>query len=213
MQTFVLLRSAMGLPLKLSIMLHQISWGEYGTVILLLGLLYYGVTVFHFYRNALKGWLSRLSAGNPPGHVPAGADLGLSVTYVTGKITAEPVDFIRGEELDFGPPEPEAAVLFPEEESAPERSTLDVGLMSEFSDMISETRTLIRVIRESGESRENFEMLFRLLIQKYPALAGTVQAADINNFILHESRSGFPFTLEAEELNTCWSHPLIPQDI
>jgi hypothetical protein len=46
-------------------------------------------------------------------------------------------------------------------------NTTDTRLIGEFSEMVSEVKTLIRVINESSESKENFEMLFRLIIQKY----------------------------------------------
>jgi len=74
--------------------------------------------------------------------------------------------------------------------------------------MVSEVKTLNRVINESSESKENFEMLFRLIVQKYPALRGTPYQQQINNFLMAEGAPEFPFSLSETDLENYWMNEI-----
>jgi hypothetical protein len=71
--------------------------------------------------------------------------------------------------------------------------------------MVSEVKTLIRVINESSETKENFEMLFRLIIEKYPAICGTPYQQQINDFLMEEGAPEFPFSLNETDLVNYWT--------
>lgn len=71
--------------------------------------------------------------------------------------------------------------------------------------MVSEAKTLIRVINESSESKENFEMLFRLIVQKYAVLRGTPFQQQINDFLMAEGAPKFPFSLSEADLDSYWT--------
>jgi len=131
-------------------------------------------------------------------------DLQLPDYAVMGKAQPEDVEFLNQEELSFGPTDnpDELSVQEPAKSQAPPGS--DGRLIVDFSEMVSEVKTLVRVINESSESKENFEMLFRLVVQKYPSLNGTAYEQQINDFLIAESLSQFPFPLNAEELKNYW---------
>ena len=88
----------------------------------------------------------------------------------------------------------------------PVRNGQDTHLLGEFSEMISEVKTLIRVINESSESKENFEMLFRLIVQKYETLAGTAYEEQVNDYLINEGADQFPFSLTLIELQSFWTN-------
>lgn len=152
---------------------------------------YVGVT---YYRREWQTALYRLIGKKPVESNPAGGDVPIPVYNVAGAIKEEEVEYVAQTELTFGPPDDEA-----ESGNAP-----DIHLLGEFSEMSSEVKTLITVINESRESKENFEMLFRLIVQKYPALVGTGYEKQVNDYLLNEGAGQFPFSLDLNELQTFW---------
>ncbi|WPU94798.1 hypothetical protein SNE25_04590 [Mucilaginibacter sabulilitoris] len=183
-------------------MLHQISWFNYAAAIFLVAVGYYGYVGLTFYMSELKTCLYRISGRNPR-TAPLSGDLQIPEYEVAGAIQKEHVEFVDQEELFFAPPES------PNEDSPTTSANNKIAdkddqLLTDFSEMISEVKTLIKVINESEESKGNFEMLFRLIIQKYPALKGTGYMEQINNFLLSEGIAEFSFPLNLIELQNYW---------
>ena len=131
------------------------------------------------------------STGRQPAVRPAGGgDLHVPDQDVMGAARPESVDFVKAEELSFGPPD-----------------SLDTEQADgEESEMMSEVKVLVRVINESQESKDNFEMLFRLIIQKYQFLSGDGASQQINQYLLTEAAPQLPFTLTVEELHNYWTN-------
>jgi len=201
---FVWSPAAMGLSSKLKIMLHQISWFTYAVSILSLVTLYYLYVGLAFYRIELQSVIYKLMGKQPAVKASGQGDLQLPDYAIMGKAQPEDVEFLNQEELSFGPTDnpDEISVQEPAKFQAPAGS--GSGLIVDFSEMLSEVKTLVRVINESSESKENFEMLFRLVVQKYPSLNGTAYEQQINDFLIAESASQFPFPLSAEDLKNYW---------
>lgn len=187
------------------IMLHQISWFTYVTTILFIAAAYYAYVGLSFYRAELRNLLFRLTGRQPAAIQLSGSDLPLPAQNIAGAIKPEYTEFVAQEELSFGPPDE------PEEQYAARHlqvvstSAPATHLLGEFSEMISETKTLIRVINESSETKENFGMLFRLIVQKYPALTGTTYETQVNDYLISEGADQFPFPLTLAELESYWS--------
>jgi hypothetical protein len=192
----------MGLPPKLNIMLHQISWFTYAVSILSLITLYYLYIGLTFYRVELQSLIYKLMGKQPQAKTSGHGDLQLPDYTIMGEAQPDDVEFVTQDELSFGPSdipdEPHAEQVTPFEGT-------DSRLIGDFSEMVSEVKTLIRVINESNESKENFEMLCRLIVQKYPALAGTVYQQQINDFLIAEGASQFPFPLTIADLENYWT--------
>lgn len=179
-------------------MLQQFTWQNYFTLIGTLLIFYYGYVCLKWYRKeiraAIKGDKSQNSLLPVAFTLPPDNE-------VIG--TAKPVHgaAISGEELRFGPPD--------EPEHYQENNLIlkeDSELVGAFSDMIAEIKTLVRVIADSNDSRENFEMLFHLEVQKFEILAGTPYQEKINQFLIKESSGQFPFKLQPDELDTYWQN-------
>jgi hypothetical protein len=186
-------------------MLHQISWFTYAVSILSLVIIYYGYVGLTFYRAELKTAFYKLTGRQPALETFGKGDLQIPDYDIMGKAQPGDVEFVRADELSFGP-----ADLTDEQESEQSTKAIipagsDSRLIGDFSEMVSEAKTLIRVINESSESKENFEMLFRLIIQKYPALTGTAYQQQINNFLLSEGVPQFPFSLTLTDLENYWT--------
>lgn len=187
------------------IMLHQITWFTYVTTILFIAAVYYTYVGLSFYRAELRSLLFRLTGRQPAALQLSGSDLPLPDQSLAGAIKPEYTEFVAQEDLSFGPPD--------EVEEQPAARHLQVvsaaipptHLLGDFSEMISETKTLIRVINESSETKENFEMLFRLIVQKYPALAGTPYETQVNDYLISEGADQFPFPLTLAELESYWT--------
>lgn len=187
-------------------MLHQISWFTYAVSILSLVIIYYAYVGLTFYRAEIQATFYRLTGRQPALETSGKGDLQIPDYDIMGKAQPEDVDFVNAEELSFGPAD------IPDDQS-PDQTTkviipagTDSRLIGDFSEMVSEAKTLIRVINESSESKENFEMLFRLIIEKYPALAGTAHQHQINDFLLLEGAPQFPFSLTAADLENYWTN-------
>ena len=183
-------------------MLQHLTWSAYFTGIILIALIYYAIVGLTFYRHELDKVFRRLSGKAPVQLNTTRGDLVLPVADIVGNIRTDGMDIVDQEELIFALPDEERPASGMVQ---PIRSTAaDAYLLGDLSEMVSETKTLIRVINESNESKENFEMLFRLLVQKYPDLAGTVYEEQINAYLLKEGEDLFPFTLTNSELQTYW---------
>ena len=184
-------------------MLHQISWFTYAVSILSLVIIYYAYVGLTFYRAEIQAIFYRLTGRQPALETSGKGDLQIPDYDIMGK--AQPDD-VRADELSFGPAD------IPDEQESDQTTKAiipagtDSRLIGDFSEMVSEAKTLIRVINESSESKENFEMLFRLIIQKYPALAGTAYQQQINDFLLSEVAPQFPFSLTANDLKNYWTN-------
>jgi len=195
-------KAAMVLPLKLNIMLQHLTWSAYFTGIIIIAVIYYAIVGLIYYRHELGNVLRRLSGKPVTQLITSKGDLFFPSADIVGGTHTDGVDLIDQEELVFASPDdekPENGIIQPFRPAS-----ADAHLLGDLSEMVSETKTLIRVINESNESKENFEMLFRLLIQKYPDLAGTVYEEQINVYLLKEAADLFPFTLTNSELQTYW---------
>ena len=187
-------------------MLHQISWLNYLSAVIIVATAYYAYVIFTFYRSELQAIICRLTGRQPVSSRFPAADLQLPDFSVAGAIKPDDLDFVSQEDLSFGPSEDAEISENPNTLSFTETGGPDIHLISDFSEMISEVKTLIRVINESSESKENFEMLFRLVVQKYYALAGTTYEEQVNDFLLTEGSSQFPFSLTINELESYWNN-------
>jgi hypothetical protein len=201
---FVLSPAAMGLPPKLKIMLHQISWFTYAVSVLLLVTIYYLYVGLAFYRIELQSVIYKLMGKQPAVKASGQGDLQLPDYAIMGKAQPEDVEFLNQEELSFGPTDNPDELSLQETSKSPASTASDSKLIVDFSEMMSEVKTLVRVINESSESKENFEMLFRLVVQKYPSLNGTAYEQQINDFLIAEGAPQFPFPLNAEDLKNYW---------
>lgn len=183
-------------------MLHQISWFIYGSVIIVVAIAYYSYVGLAFYRSELQAWIYRLTGKKPAVTQLSGGDVLIPAYEIAGAIQRDDIDFVTQQELSFGPPD--------ETEAPPAANAQDIESL-DFSEMISEVKTVIRVINESSETKENFEMLFRLIVQKYPALAGTAYEAQVNDYLITEGADQFPFPLTLAELKSYWTGQAINQ--
>jgi len=201
---FVLSPAAMGLPPKHRLMLHQISWFTYAVSILLLVTLYYLYVGLAFYRIELQSVIYKLMGKQPAVKSSAHGDLQLPDYAIMGKAQPEDVEFLSQEELSFGPADNPDEISTQQPVKPGNPAGTDSRLIVDFAEMLSEVKTLVRVINESSESKENFEMLFRLIVQKYPSLNGTAYEKQINDFLIAEGTPQFPFPLTAEDLKNYW---------
>jgi hypothetical protein len=183
-------------------MLQHLTWTAYLTSIVIIAVIYYVLIGLTYYRHELGNAFYRLS-GKPPRQLnPSRGDLILPLADIVGSTRTDGMDIVDQEELVFASPDEERPTTGIIESIRPMAD--DAYLLSDLSEMVSETKTLIRVINESNESKENFEMLFRLVVQKYPDLAGTVYEDQINAYLLKEGADLFPFTLTNSEMQTYW---------
>jgi len=185
-------------------MLHQISWFTYAVSVLLLVTIYYLYVGLAFYRIELQSVIYKLMGKQPAVKASGQGDLQLPDYAIMGKAQPEDVEFLNQEELSFGPTDNPDELSLQETSKSPASTASDSKLIVDFSEMMSEVKTLVRVINESSESKENFEMLFRLVVQKYPSLNGTAYEQQINDFLIAEGAPQFPFPLNAEDLKNYW---------
>lgn len=182
-------------------MLHQISWFTYAVGIGTLAVLYYLFVGFTYFKAEFLLIFQRLT-GKQPGLSSSNAgDLQLPDHSIMGAAQPENVEFVSAADLSFGP----AGDLDAPAETGQVVPVNNSRLISHFSDMISEVKTLIRVINESSESKENFEMLFKLVIEKYPELTGSSYRTQINDYLLAEGAPEFPFSLTKTDLENYWN--------
>jgi hypothetical protein len=193
-------------------MLHQISWTTYGITALLIVTAYYGYIGLTFYSTELKAGFNHLTGNKPAISDKGPGDLQLPDYSVMGVIQADDIDFVNPDELNFGPGEENESSQEDATENAESPKT-DIHLLGDFSEMIAESKTLIRVINESEESKENFEMLFRLIVQRYPALTGSIYEKQVNDYLINEGAPEFPFPLSINELESFWTNELKIQSI
>jgi hypothetical protein len=183
-------------------MFHQIPWQTYAISIVTLLILYYGYVAVFFFRTELSSFYLRLTGKQPA------AEFNTLIPAPEYDImgAAKPDSFPDAKEavLEFGPSDNPDEL--PEEEPAAALVSAfsDSRLIGPFSEMISEVKTLIRVINESVETRENFEMLFKLIVQKYPELKGTAHQHQVTEFLIEEGAGQFPFDITPEELEDYW---------
>ena len=181
-------------------MLQQISWSAYAVSLLSLIIIYYLYVGLTFYRTEIRSAIYKLTGRPPALKVSGTSDLQIPDYAIMGKARPDDVEFVAQEELSFGP----ADIPDDVQAAQPASSGTDSRLTGDFSEMISEVKTLIRVINESGESKENFEMVFRLIVQKYPSLAGTSYRQQVNDFLIAEGVPQFPFSLNQADLENYW---------
>jgi hypothetical protein len=183
-------------------MLNQIPWHAYVAGIIILLIVYYLYVGLVYYRSDLEALIYRFT-GRRPAIQTSSSLIPVPDYEIMGSARPEYEQSGEEDQLEFGPPE------IPDEEEVQVQEVLaaspsDAKLIGEFSEMVSEVKTLIRVINESCETRENFEMLYKLIIQKYSAVAGTSYQQKINDFLLEESAGQFPFELTSEALEEYW---------
>lgn len=183
-------------------MLQHLTWSAYLTAIVITAVIYYVLIGLTYYRHELGNAFNRLGGKQTRQLHPSRGDLILPAADVVGGIRTDGIDIVDQEELVFTSPDedrPATGIV-----QSMRTTPADAYLLGDLSEMVAETKTLIRVINESNESKENFEMLFRLVVQKYPDLAGTVYEDQINAYLLKEAADLFPFTLTNSELQTYW---------
>lgn len=182
-------------------MLQHLSWSAYATAIAVLATLYYGFIGLAYYRHEISGVIRRVTG--KPAQFHHNSDLWLPAPEIVGGTRTDGMDVVAQDELVFAAPdEPEERTTGVVQAISP--TPTDFHLLGELSEMVSETKTLIRVINESSETKENFEMLFRLVVQKYPDLAGTPYEEQVNAYLMNESADLFPFPLTISELKSYW---------
>lgn len=182
-------------------MLSEVSWTTYGTLILIAATGYYLVVGIMYYRTDAIGLLSRLTGRKFPGKSSSANDFPVPDYEIMGPVSAEPVGLVEPEAVTFAATKEDELTGYPADVQP-----VDIAAMvSDFSEMIAEAKTLVRVIKECDEPKENFEMLYRLVIRKYPVLKGTAYQQKVDDFLLAES-SSFPFALTAAELTTYWDN-------
>lgn len=187
-------------------MLHQISWFTYAVSILLLITIYYGYVGLAFYRTELQSLIYKITGRQPQLRSSGHGDLQLPDYEIMGKAQTDDVEFVNQDELSFGPSEIADEELPAQAGQSKTPAGKDSRLIGEFSEMVSEVKTLIRVINESSESKENFEMLFRLIVQKYSSLSGSGYRQKINEYLLTEGAPQFPFSLTPDDLENYWNN-------
>lgn len=184
-------------------MLQHLTWSAYIIGVTLIAGIYYAFVGMTYYRHEIGGIIRRFTGKPAATKFSHTSDLLLPATEIVGGTRTDGMDGVAQDELVFAAPD--------EPEDRPSgmvqaiRPTLaDAHLLGELSEMVSETKTLIRVINESSETKENFEMLFRLVVQKYPDLAGTPYEEQVNAYLMNESADIFPFPLTLTELKSYW---------
>jgi hypothetical protein len=195
----------MELRLKPIIMLLQISWPTYAVSVVLLVAIYYLYIGLTFYGPNIRSAISRLGGNYPASLISGEQYLQTPDHTIMGKAQPENVELVAQEELSFAPSD-----LPDDDEPEYQGHSFATGninsrLAGSFAEMIAEVRILIRVISESGESKEKFEILFRLIIQKYPELEGTTYQQQVNDFLLSEGASQSSFELNIAELDSYWT--------
>ena len=189
-------------------MLHQISWFTYSVSTLLLIIVYYLYVGLTFYRLEIQTLFHKITGKQPVLKNTANGGLTFPDYGIMGKAQPDDVEFVGQDELSFGPAEiPDDAAADPQTASSTTIAT-NSRLVGDFSEMVAEIKTLIRVINESSESKENFEMLFRLIIEKYHSLTGTLYQQQINDYLLDEGASQFPFPLTQTDLDNYWTNEI-----
>jgi hypothetical protein len=185
-------------------MLRQISWLTYAVSILLFTSVYYLYIGLTFYRLEIRAFFYRLTGRQPVLKSTGQGDVEFTDYGIMGKAQPDDIAFVRQDELSFGPTEipdetADQGAILPSAHAG-----TNSRLAGDFSEMATEVKTLVRVINESGESKENFEMLFRLIAQKFPALTGTPYQQQINGFLVDEGAPQFPFSLTHTDLENYW---------
>ena len=187
-------------------MLHQISWFTYSVSILSAVALYYLYVGLTFYRIEFQSAIYKLTGKQTDVKTSGNGDLQLPDYAIMGKAQPDDVEFVTQDELSFGPTDiPDELHTQLTSKPANQEKT-DSRLIGDFSEMVSEVKTLIRVINESSETRETFEMLFRLIVQKYYPLAGTAYQQQVNDLLLTDGAPQFPFSLTPADLENYWTN-------
>lgn len=182
-------------------MLNQISWPAFISGMAILLSLYYAYVAAFFYRKEILAFLYRLS-GRQAVTEPAKTGFVPEPAYaVIGPARSQREATEEEEELQFGPSDNSDEDNW---ESNNGLAGASAEVAAQFSQMMSECRTLIRVVNESGESKENFEMLFRILTEKHDELGKSAYRQQISQKLLEESEGQLPFELSAEDLESYW---------
>lgn len=185
-------------------MLNQISWPAFISGMAILLSLYYAYVAAFFYKKEILAFLYRLS-GRQAVTDPAKTGFVPEPAYTVMGSARNLREAADEEKLQFGPSDN------PDEDEddntlTAARAGASAEVAASFSGMMSECRTLIRVINESGESKENFEMLFRILVEKYPELGESPYRQQVTKTLLEESEGQFSFELSAGELESYWTN-------
>ena len=168
--------------------------------------MYYSYVGLSFYRLEIQSAIYKLTGRQPVVKAAGNGDFLLPDYAIMGKAQPENVEFVSHEELTFAPADNPDEALTQHSSKKQLVPDTDARLIGDFSEMASEVKTLIRVVNESSESKETFEMLFRLIVQKYPALAGTSYQQQVNDFLIEKGTSEFPFSLSITDLNNYWTN-------
>ncbi len=190
-------------------MLEQFTWQQYTLSITGTALIYYAIIGLLYYRDGLSRLLpGRISSGKQqslasyqpePGTNPGQDD----EETLLGKPATEEGTSISGmEDLMFA--QDKERPLSPEEEP--------YLLLGSIPDLLNEFKTLISIVAETGESKEEFLSLFHFIISKYNPVSKSRYRQAINQYMLENSKDRFSFSLSEEELNVLWDTPLVNPD-
>ena len=187
-------------------MLHQISWQAYGAALVVLLAIYYLYVLLAFYRAEIRTFYSRISGKQSPLAFQDSGFIPIPDYEIVG--AAQPDEIYAGTEetLLFGPSDNRDEDNLGRQDQDNSSTVKDSRLIGQFSEMVAELKTLIRVISESEESRENFDMLFKIIVQKYPDLGGTPYQRQVTEFLIEEGSDQFPFHINAEDLEAYWEN-------
>lgn len=190
-------------------MLEQFTWQQYTLCITGTALIYYAIIGLLYYRDELSRLLSRrLSSGKqqysayyqPEPENNSGQD---DEEILLGKPAPEEGTSISGME-DLMLTEDEERPLSPEEEP--------YLLLGSIPDLLDEFKSLISIVAETGESKEEFLSLFHFIISKYNPVSKSRYRKAINQYMLENSKDRFSFPLSEEELNVLWDTSLANPD-
>ena len=171
------------------LMLQSISWTTYLAALLFTSTIYYLYVGLAFYRKELKDRFHRLTGQQA--NIKRRGEPVFPDQDVMGKALPDDMLVQACEDISFGPDENEPEALLPDETENGQY----------YAAMEAEVKTMLRVIEQSGEGKDNFEMLFRLIAEKYHVLYATPYQQKINELLLQTS---LPFPISLEELNNYW---------
>lgn len=185
-------------------MIQSITWKQFGMAAVSAGLLYYLIILLQYYRQELIAFFK--SRGKRPGEAPGEPPVNKTDQQVFGAIRIDEaeMDVVKAEELDFAAFEPDTTDL-------PENGDTKNLLLGEVADLMQELKVLLRVTKDTGDTKENFLMLFRLLVSKHPRIPSAAYGKSIAISIMDDS-ANLPFELTQTELEQEFTNSIRNQE-
>lgn len=182
-------------------MLHAITWKQFGIAVGGAGLLYYLIILFKYYRQeaiALLNGRNNLSTMTAPHGAAQKTDQGI---FGAAHFDDSEMNLVDADELNFAEPEPDEIEL-PDTKGQ---------LLGEVADFMQELKVLMRITKEADDTKENFLMLLRLLINKHQLVATKRYTVPVILNILEQSLD-LPFELQKAELEQEFINPLTTEE-